>query len=153
MHQSIPSLPIPPFPKPQVLEWYLTFSSQGITNVPWCSSIGHFWVVFHPFQSESGSAKPFIWKVVLFTCKWTRICMWIKLISIWKASHYNSLWNRGKRQFGNHLMGKSPMVDHCTEEIHFLVNKIFRCWQMPPLELPSCQMPHIYLYRGWGWGP
>ena len=26
-------------------------------------------------------------KLVLFTCKWTKICVWIKLISIWKASH------------------------------------------------------------------
>ena len=33
------------------------------------------------------NAKSFIWKLVLFTCKWTKICMWIKLISIWKASH------------------------------------------------------------------
>ena len=30
--------------------------------------------------------------------------MWIKLISIWKASHLDSLWNRGERQLGNRLM-------------------------------------------------
>ena len=29
--------------------------------------------------------------------------MWIKLISIWKASHLDSLWNRGERQLGNRL--------------------------------------------------
>ena len=28
----------------------------------------------------------------------------LKLISIWKASHWDSLWNRGKRQLGNHLL-------------------------------------------------
>ena len=30
--------------------------------------------------------------------------MWIKLISIWKASHQGSLWNRGERQLGNSLL-------------------------------------------------
>ena len=29
----------------------------------------------------SPSAKPFIWKSVLLTCKWTKLCIWIKHIS------------------------------------------------------------------------
>ena len=29
--------------------------------------------------------------------------MWIKQISIWKASRWDSLWNRGERQLGNGL--------------------------------------------------
>ena len=49
--------------------------------------IGDFRVVFRLCFKASPSAKPFLWKLVLFTCKWTTICMWIKLISIWKASH------------------------------------------------------------------
>ena len=35
----------------------------------------------------SPSVKPFIWKLVLFTCKFWFIYMWMKLISIRKALH------------------------------------------------------------------
>ena len=49
--------------------------------------IGDFRVAFHFRFKERPSAKPFIWKLVLFTCKWTKIYVWIKLISIWKALH------------------------------------------------------------------
>ena len=63
--------------------------------------IGDFWVAFRLSFKASPRAKPFIWKLVLFTCKWTKICMWIKLIFIWKASHLDSLWNRGEIQLGN----------------------------------------------------
>ena len=66
--------------------------------------IGNFRVAFCLCFKVSPSVKPFIWKLVLFTCKWTNICMWIELISIWKASHQDSLWNRGKRQLGNQLL-------------------------------------------------
>ena len=55
-------------------------------------TIGDFWVTFCLCFKASPSAKPFIWKLVLFTCKWTKICVWIKLISIWNASHLDSLW-------------------------------------------------------------
>ena len=48
------------------------------------------------FQSE---------KLVLFTCK----CVWIILFSIWKASHQDSLWNRGERQLGNRLFLKKKL--------------------------------------------
>ena len=49
--------------------------------------IGDFRVAFRLCFKASPSAKPFIWKLVKFTCKWTTVCVWIKLISIWKASH------------------------------------------------------------------
>ena len=52
----------------------------------------------------SPNVKPFIWKLVLFTCKWTKICMRIKLISMWKTLHLDSLWNRGERQLGSRLL-------------------------------------------------
>ena len=43
--------------------------------------------------------------------------MWIKLISIWKSSHWDSLWDRGERQLGNHL----------------LFTSVWRWGQYPPL--------------------
>ena len=64
-------------------------------------TIGNFWVTSVSKQVLLRSL--FIWKLVLFTCKWTKICEWIKLISIWKDSHQDSLWNRGERQLGNRL--------------------------------------------------
>ena len=54
----------------------------------------------------SPGAKPFIWKLALFTCKFWFIYMWIKLISIWKASHQDSLRTRGKRQLRNRPSSK-----------------------------------------------
>ena len=71
----------------------------------------------------------FQWKLVLFTCKWTKICVWIKRIFKWKALHQDSLWNRDERQLGNGLyslaiktkqnktkqnnLGRSRMYRHC----------------------------------------
>ena len=49
--------------------------------------IGDFRVAFHLCFKTSPSAKRFVWKLVLFTCKLTKLCVWIKLISVWKASH------------------------------------------------------------------
>ena len=49
--------------------------------------IGDFRVVFRLCFKVSPSAKPSIWKLVLFTCKFWFIHMWIKLISISKTSH------------------------------------------------------------------
>ena len=57
---------------------------------------GNFRVAFRLCFKASPGAKTLIWKLVLFTCKWTTICLRIKLISIWKASHLDSLWNRGE---------------------------------------------------------
>ena len=43
--------------------------------------IALFRVAFRLCFKARPSAKPFIWKLVLFTCKWIKTCMWIKLIS------------------------------------------------------------------------
>ena len=40
-----------------------------------CYTIGDLWVAFRLCFKASPSAKPFIWKLVLFTRKWTKICM------------------------------------------------------------------------------
>ena len=64
-----------------------------------CLAIGHFRVAFCLFQNES--------KCEIFHMKMSMICirmdLWVKLISIWKVSHLDSFWNRGKRQLGNGL--------------------------------------------------
>ena len=53
-----------------------------------CILIGDFRVVFCLCFKGSLSAKHYIWKLVLLTCKWS---VWIQLISIWKASHKDLL--------------------------------------------------------------
>ena len=60
------------------------------TKTPRTDAIGDFWVTFRLCFKASPGAKPFIWKLVLFTCKFWFIYIWIKLISIWKASHKDS---------------------------------------------------------------
>ena len=67
-----------------LIGWVDKFRSYAYMYV---LSIGDFRVAFRLCFKASPSTKPFIWKLVLFTCKWTKICVWIKLISIWKASH------------------------------------------------------------------
>ena len=37
--------------------------------------IGDFWAAFRLCFKASPGAKPFIWKLVLFTCKWVKICV------------------------------------------------------------------------------
>ena len=46
------------------------------------AAMGDFGVAFHLCFKASPIVKLFIWKLVLFTCQWSKICMWIKLISI-----------------------------------------------------------------------
>ena len=58
--------------------------------------IGDFQVVLHLCFKASSSSKRLIWKLVLFTCKFWFIYMWIKLIFLWKALHLDSFWNRQK---------------------------------------------------------
>ena len=55
------------------------------------------------------SAKPFIWKLVPCTCKWTTISMWINLIS------YENLSTRTRKQLGNHLVTWCPLTYSCCE--------------------------------------
>lgn len=59
-------------------------------------NIGDFLVAFCLCFETSPGADPFTWKLVLFTCKWTNIFMWIKRVSIRKVLYWDSLWNRGE---------------------------------------------------------
>ena len=86
----------------------VSFTNKWVTATVYAWTIGDFRVVFRLCFKASPSAKPFIWKLVLFTCKWTKICVQIKLISIRKALHYDSLWNRGEMQLGNCLLPFIP---------------------------------------------
>ena len=65
-----------------ISDWTITFRKSD------------FRVAFRLCFKASPRAKPFIWKLVLFKCKWTKICVRIKPISTWKASHLDWLWNR-----------------------------------------------------------
>ena len=90
--------------------------------------IGDFRVSFCLCFKARPSAKPFIWKLVLFTHKFWFICMSIKLITIWKASHQDSLWNRGERQLGNCLFYSSC---ESTIEVPYVVPGFVVVWQRP----------------------
>ena len=70
--------------------------------------IGHFQVAFHICFKVSPSAKPFIWKLVLFTHKFCFIYMWMKLISIRKALHY-----RCRSHFETEAKGNSEITYSC----------------------------------------
>ena len=80
------------------------YNGSSVSSLKWLEICEFERIAFRLCFKASPSAKPFIWKLVLFTCKWTKICTWIKLISIWNASHKDSLWNRGERQLRNHLL-------------------------------------------------
>ena len=60
------------------------------------------------FQTES--------KCEIFHMKMSMICirmdLWVKLIFIWKVSHLDSFWNRGKRELGNGLLFNCPSPNH-----------------------------------------
>ena len=84
---------------------------------------GDFRVAFCLCFKASPSAKHFIRKLVLFTCKWTKIFVWIKLISIWKASHSDSLSNRGEMQLGNRLFHSYGTLCVIAGERYFLGNR------------------------------
>ena len=65
---------------------YFSYNCRVFMQNPWppryrCNAlpIGDFRVSFRLCFKARPSAKPFIWKLVLFTCKWTKMCMWIKL--------------------------------------------------------------------------
>ena len=60
-------------------------------------SIGHFWVPKTPAFKMRPCAQPFLWKWVLFAWEW-------KIISISKADHLPSFWNRGPGELGKGLL-------------------------------------------------
>ena len=73
--------------------------------------IGHFRVPKTlTFKMRLG-AQPFLWKRVLFAWEW-------KMISISKAEHLPSFWNRGLGELGNGLLKKSIKTSH--EKIYYL---------------------------------
>ena len=49
------------------------------------------------FQNEARSWQPFLWKWVLFAWEW-------KMISVSKAEHVPSFWNRGSGELGSDLL-------------------------------------------------
>ena len=68
-----------------------------LLNMPWRYEIGHFRVPKTlTFKMRLG-AQPFLWKWVWFAWEW-------KMISISKAEHLPSFWNRGPGQLGNGLL-------------------------------------------------
>ena len=80
-----------------------------LLNMPWRYEIGHFRVPKTlTFKMRLG-AQPFLWKWVLFAWEW-------KMISISKAEHLPSFWNRGPGQLGNGLL-VSPSVLSLIEAI------------------------------------
>ena len=86
-----------------IIDRYATDTDINCHETPH-NTIGDFRVTFCLCTKASPSAKPFIWKLVLFTHKFWFIYMWIKLISIWKASHWALFWNRGEKQPRNGLL-------------------------------------------------
>ena len=73
--------------------------------------IGHFRVPKTlTFKMRLG-AQPFLWKWVLFAWEW-------KMISISKAEHLPSIWNRGPGELGNGLI--TAAVDFGEKMRYFL---------------------------------
>ena len=67
------------------------------------------------FQMRLG-AQPFLWKWVLFAWEW-------KMISISKAEHLPSFWNRGPGELGNGLI--TAAVDFGEKMRYFLLRHNF----------------------------
>ena len=90
--------------------WYLNrsifFSSVPLNSAPRANpvnAIGDFWVAFRLCFKETPGANPFYMEMSFIHLWMNQNCLWIKLISIWKASHWDLLWSRGEIQLGNRL--------------------------------------------------
>ena len=55
-------------------------------------------------------AQPFLWKWVLFAWEW-------KMISISKAEHLPSFWNRGPGELGNGLLLAKGVSDYVRDKV------------------------------------
>ena len=80
---------------------------------PFClpKSIGHFRVPKTlTFKMRLG-AQPFLWKWVLFAWEW-------KTISVLRAEHLPSFWNRGLGELGNDLFNWSSLENCCKGPMH-----------------------------------
>ena len=76
-------------------------------QVGWIThSITDFWVDFHLSFKANPSAKPLMWRLVLFTCKVWFIYMWIKLMFTWKGSLETDTKGNSEVTYHNHLATK-----------------------------------------------
>ena len=147
--------------------------SQEPTSQPTSQRIGDFRVAFRLCFKASPSAKPFTWKLILFTCKRTKICVWIKLISLWKASHEDSLWNRGEMQLGNRLLCDWNHATQSQTKITWVTSYVGGSWLLPfvtcsslmtgnqslgtvlsfvlQIWKPLTQQKHVKIWDRWGW--
>ena len=88
----------------KIKQIYCRLCTIGINYIPFTSQVNRG-VAFHLCFKASPSVKPFIWKLVSFTCKWTKICVWTKLIP------YERLHTRrGEIQVGNILLNLREYV-------------------------------------------
>ena len=74
-------------------------------HAPTYSTLRKVWVRAH-FLGPEG-------KLVLFTRKFWFIYMWIKLILIWKAFHWDLLWYRGERELRDRLFCRICTTSLC----------------------------------------
>ena len=63
-------------------------------------------------------AQPFLWKWVLFTWEW-------KMISISKAEHLSSFWNRGLGELGNGLLESEKTISLMSKTATLYVHHAF----------------------------
>ena len=64
------------------------------------------------FENEARCTTFSVWKWVLFAWEW-------KMISISKAEHLSSFWNRGPGELGNGLLYPLPYIDKtCKQALH-----------------------------------
>ena len=87
---------------PPPLEPAFSTNPSNYSDSVWAILIAHY------------SDLPFIWKLVLFTCKFWFIHMWIKLIFTWKALHWDSISDRGKRHLPPTLPSLQSWSQHKT---------------------------------------
>ena len=111
-------------------------------------------VAFRLCFEASPSAKPFIWKLVLLTRKFCFIYMWIKLISIRKASYLDSPWNRGERQLRNRLLQSDWLRDRRWYSVQYTrpnnaCASLF--WQACITRFQTPPILLVYFRKCWVW--
>ena len=94
----------------------------------WGIQIGHFRVAFCLCFKVRSSAKPLIWKQVLFGSEW-------KLIFIWKVSCLALLWKRCYRQLKCHFAPPPGMEGEGPCGMGLLVKRVSRQLSKGPFKL------------------
>ena len=109
-----------------------------VYHLPWPDLtwflVCNFRVVFRLFQSES-SAKPFIWKLGLFTRKFGFIYMWIKLSNFHMKSFLLGFALKKRRK----TTWESPI--ECTLFFHNICQSVCKFACLPAFLLRSCFPP------------